>query len=165
MAASCPAATRLEGSDDIDLLAVGSSSSPAGPYASFPAVSGTQLAFVTEGEVWIARLGGGGGGRCEARRITDHSSGQASRLHFSPDGSLLAYSLAASGYQEVHCCAARGGRSKRLTYLGASVCHVSDSLPPSPPPPPPAAAPAASLSLSLPLSASLCLSLPLSATL
>ena len=122
MAASCPAATRLESSDDIDLLAVGSGS-PAGPYASFPAVSGTQLAFVTEGEVWIARLGGGA--RCEARRITDHSSGQASRLHFSPDGSLLAYSLAASGYQEVHCCAARGGRSKRLTYLGASVCHVA----------------------------------------
>ena len=121
----CPPARPLASSDDLDLLSSGSDNSGDTPYASFPVVAGSQLAFVTEGEVWSALLAPGDAARCEARRITDHSSGQASHLCFSPDGSLLAYSLEGCGYQEVHCCAARGGRSKRLTYLGGTVCHVA----------------------------------------
>jgi len=121
-AARCPAASPLE-SDGFDLLAAASSCSE--PYASFPAVSGEQLAFVTEGEIWLAALPPRDrDSRCVPRRITDHSSGEASRLCFSPDGSLLAYSLVACGYQEIHCCAAHGGRSRRLTHLGASASHV-----------------------------------------
>ena len=121
-AARCPAASPLE-SDGFDLLTAASSCSE--PYASFPAVSGEQLAFVTEGEIWLAALPPRDrDSRCVPRRITDHSSGEASRLCFSPDGSLLAYSLVACGYQEIHCCAAHGGRSRRLTHLGASASHV-----------------------------------------
>ena len=120
----CPPAAKLEASQDVDLLAAARQRPPlAGAYCSYPAVSGEQLAFVTEGEVWLASLGGGGGAVCVPRRVTD-SGAEASRLRFSPDGSLLAYSLYEDGYQEVYCCASGGGRSKRLTYLGDS-CWVA----------------------------------------
>ena len=57
--------------------------------------------------------------------ITASPAAQISAPCFSPDGRQLAYSARAEGYEEVHVCPARGGRSRRLTFLGAGRARVA----------------------------------------
>jgi tricorn protease len=129
----CPKTAPLPSSADVDLLAELDDDTAPGrgweqqPYCSWPTVHGRRLAFVTEGQLWLvdAMEPGSGGAACPPRRITDCAGAQVSRPRFSPDGTLLAYSLLCDGYEEVYCCAVRAvGRARRLTYLGASCARV-----------------------------------------
>ena len=74
-----------------------------------PSVSRTQIVFSYAGTLWIANREGG-----EARRLT--SGGHESDPHFSPDGSMIAFTGAYDGNVDVYVVPATGGVPRRLTY-------------------------------------------------
>ncbi len=83
-------------------------------YYRFPTIHENHIVFVCEDDLWSVPKDGG-----IARRLT---SGLAEATHpvLSPDGRWLAFTGREEGYSEVYLMAAEGGRSKRLTYSGAS---------------------------------------------
>jgi tricorn protease len=87
-------------------------------YYRFPTVFADRLAFVSEDDLWLARLDGG-----IARRLTTSLS-EISLPRFSPDGALLAFVGREEGHPEVYVMPAEGGPARRLTYLGGNVCVV-----------------------------------------
>jgi tricorn protease len=75
-----------------------------------PSVSKTQIVFEYAGDLWIVAREGG-----EARRLTT-GVGQEFNPHFSPDGSLIAFSGEYDGNIDVYVVPASGGVPRRLTY-------------------------------------------------
>jgi tricorn protease len=76
----------------------------------FPAVSQTQIVFNYAGTLWIVAREGG-----EARQLIS-GVGAATMPHFSPDGSLVAFTGDLEGNRDVYVVPATGGTLKRLTY-------------------------------------------------
>ncbi len=75
-----------------------------------PTVSATSIAFTYAQNIWIADRAGG-----IARRLTSLPGG-TDDPHFSPDGSMIAFSAAYSGNTDVYVVPAAGGEPKRLTW-------------------------------------------------
>jgi tricorn protease len=83
---------------------------------SQPAISAQHVAFVYDGDLWIADRDGS-----HPRRLTSHEGVEASP-RFSPDGSMLAFSAEYDGNTDVFIIPVGGGAPKRLTY------HPADDL-------------------------------------
>jgi len=77
---------------------------------SQPAISKSQLAFVYAGDIWVCNLDG-----TRVRAVTTHE-GPESSPHFSPDGSLIAFSGSYDGNTDVYVVPVEGGVPKRLTW-------------------------------------------------
>ena len=75
-----------------------------------PAVSRDLVAFTYASDVWVVSRAGG-----VARRLTSTASVEA-EPHFSPDGSLIAYSATVGGNMDVYVVPTAGGEPQRLTY-------------------------------------------------
>src|SRR5579875_2057235 len=79
-----------------------------------PTVSATQIAFAYANNIWVVDRKGG-----LARRITSFQ-GETGNPHFSPDGSLIAFSGEYGGNMDVYVVPATGGEPKRLTWHPAA---------------------------------------------
>ncbi|MGA7908010.1 MAG: PDZ domain-containing protein [Candidatus Sulfotelmatobacter sp.] len=75
-----------------------------------PTVSKTQVVFNYGGDLWIVSRDGG-----DARRLTS-AIGDETSPHFSPDGSLIAFTGEYDGNRDVFVIPAAGGVPKRLTF-------------------------------------------------
>jgi tricorn protease len=75
-----------------------------------PTLSKTQIAFAYGGDIWIVSRAGG-----DAQRLVT-GTGLLSGPHFSPDGSLVAYTGDYEGNLDVYVVPAEGGQPRRLTY-------------------------------------------------
>jgi tricorn protease len=75
-----------------------------------PTLSATQIAFVFAGDLWVVGREGG-----DARRLTSHP-GRETDPHFSPDGTLIAFTGEYDGNVDVYIVPAEGGVPRRLTY-------------------------------------------------
>ncbi|HZS57094.1 MAG TPA: PDZ domain-containing protein [Bryobacteraceae bacterium] len=75
-----------------------------------PTVSATQIAFAYANNIWIVDRKGG-----SARRLTTFQ-GQTGNPHFSPDGTMVAFSGEYGGNTDVYVVPATGGEPKRLTW-------------------------------------------------
>ncbi|GMU51100.1 MAG: tricorn protease [Candidatus Xenobia bacterium] len=87
-------------------------------YYQKPTLHEDSVVFVSEDDLWSVPIKGG-----VARRLTANP-GRSSEPHFSPDGAYLAFTNRDEGHPEVHLMDARGGESRRLTYLGADTVVV-----------------------------------------
>jgi len=76
----------------------------------FPSVSRTQIVFNYAGDLWIVGREGG-----EARELTS-GVGTETMPHFSPDGTLIAFTGEYDGAPNVYVVPAVGGEPRRLTY-------------------------------------------------
>src|SRR5262249_38943987 len=83
---------------------------------SEPATNGSLVAFAYANDLWIAGADGSG-----VRRLTSHP-GVESGPHFSPDGSLIAFTGRYEGNTDVYVVSTAGGVPKRLTY------HPADDI-------------------------------------
>jgi tricorn protease len=75
-----------------------------------PTLSKTQIAFAYGGHIWVVSRAGG-----DAQRLVT-GTGMLIGPHFSPDGSMLAYTGDYEGNLDVYVVPAAGGQPKRLTY-------------------------------------------------
>ncbi len=75
-----------------------------------PTLSKTQIAFAYGGDIWIVSRAGG-----DAQRLVT-GTGMLMDPHFSPDGTMLAYTGDYEGNLDVYVVPAGGGQPKRLTY-------------------------------------------------
>ncbi len=75
-----------------------------------PALSSTQIVFSYAGDLWSVPRAGG-----EAKRLTT-SPGVERSAHFSPDGSMIAFTGDYDGSVDAFVMPASGGTPKRLTY-------------------------------------------------
>lgn len=75
-----------------------------------PTVNDRSVVFVYADDLWIAAREGG-----DARRLTTHE-GTESSPHFSPDGTMIAFSAQYGGNTDVYVMPATGGEPKRLSY-------------------------------------------------
>ncbi len=75
-----------------------------------PAVSRDHIAFAYANDLWVANLDGS-----SVRRLTSHP-GVESGPHFSPDGSLIAFTGRYEGNVDVYVVPTAGGIPKRLTW-------------------------------------------------
>jgi tricorn protease len=75
-----------------------------------PTLSKTQIAFAYGGDIWIVSRAGG-----DAQRLVT-GTGLLSGPHFSPDGSMVAYTGDYDGNLDVYVVPAEGGQPRRLTY-------------------------------------------------
>jgi tricorn protease len=75
-----------------------------------PAVSRDQVAFEYGGDLWVVSRAGG-----RARRLTA-TPGVETDPHFSPDGSMIAFTATVAGNTDVYVVSSQGGEPKRLTY-------------------------------------------------
>ncbi len=96
-------------------------STPLGYYRQ-PAIRGSVLVFVAEGDVWKASTSGG-----VATRLTSHPGDEAEPA-ISPDGQWVAFTAAYEGPREVYVMPLSGGLPKRLTF-DASRASVSGWTP------------------------------------
>src|SRR5512136_2649648 len=94
------------------LTALAATPPAAGPTRLLrtPTVSATHIAFAYANNIWVVERSGG-----QARRLTSFQ-GQASNPHFSPDGSMIAFSAEYAGNTDVYVVAATGGEPRRLTW-------------------------------------------------
>ena len=95
------------------LLLVAPAAIAAGQGTRFlrrPTVSRDMVAFEYGGDLWVVPRAGG-----TARRLTSTPSAETDP-HFSPDGSLIAYSATIAGNTDVFVVPVAGGEPKRLTY-------------------------------------------------
>jgi tricorn protease len=79
-----------------------------------PDISARNIAFVYDGDVWIANRDGSG-----AYRLTT-AEGEESVPHFSPDGASIAFSGNYDGNIDVYVVPIAGGSPKRLTWHSAN---------------------------------------------
>ncbi|MGA2987593.1 MAG: PDZ domain-containing protein [Terriglobia bacterium] len=75
-----------------------------------PTLSKTQIAFAYGGDIWIVNRAGG-----DAQRLVT-GTGLLSDPHFSPDGSMVAYTGDYESNLDVYVVAATGGEPRRLTF-------------------------------------------------
>jgi len=75
-----------------------------------PAVSRDAVAFEYGGDLWVVGRSGG-----QARRLTATPDAET-EPHFSPDGSLIAFSRISGGNADVYVVPTAGGDPKRLTW-------------------------------------------------
>ncbi|HKE57862.1 MAG TPA: PDZ domain-containing protein, partial [Pyrinomonadaceae bacterium] len=75
-----------------------------------PTVSATQIGFAYANNIWVVPRAGGA-----ARRLTSFQ-GQTVNPHFSPDGSLIAFSGEYAGNFDVYVVPSDGGEPRRLTW-------------------------------------------------
>ncbi len=75
-----------------------------------PTVSRDLIAFAYAGDLWVVPRSGGA-----VRRLTATPSVEADP-HFSPDGSLIAFTGTVAGNTDVYVVATAGGDPKRLTF-------------------------------------------------
>jgi tricorn protease len=87
-------------------------------YFRFPAISGDQIIFTAEGDLWRVAVTGG-----VAQRLTTHPA-EESRPAVSPDGKTLAYSASYEGPTEVYTMPLDGGVPVRRTYEGGNAAVV-----------------------------------------
>ena len=83
-------------------------------YYMHPHLHGDQVVFVSENDLWTVPRQGG-----IARRLTA-GLGSATRPHFSPDGSKIAFTGREEGNWEIYVLPGGGGPAERLTYLAGS---------------------------------------------
>ena len=76
----------------------------------FPTVSKTQIVFNYADDLWIVSRDGG-----DARRLTS-GVGIETLPHFSPDGSMIAFTGEYDGNRDVYVVRGAGGVPRRLTY-------------------------------------------------
>jgi tricorn protease len=87
-------------------------------YFRFPAISGEQIVFTAEGDLWRVPVQGG-----VAQRLTTHPA-EESRPAISPDGRTLAYSASYEGPTEVYTMPLEGGMPVRRTYAGGNAAVI-----------------------------------------
>ena len=75
-----------------------------------PGIHGDAIVFAHGGDLWITTRAGGA-----TRRLTATPDVE-SDPHFSPDGSLIAFSRTTGGNTDVYVVPAAGGEPRRLTY-------------------------------------------------
>jgi Tol biopolymer transport system component/C-terminal processing protease CtpA/Prc len=99
-------------SSDGPAQAVQSSQASAAPYFTEPSVSpgGSEIAFVSGGDIWTAPVGGG-----EARLLVSHPANEARPL-YSPDGKRLAFVSTRTGNGDIYLLTFETGELKRLTF-------------------------------------------------
>ncbi|MBV8490821.1 MAG: PD40 domain-containing protein [Candidatus Eremiobacteraeota bacterium] len=78
-----------------------------------PSISRTSIAFAYAGYIWIAGRDGG-----SARRLVTGYD-RAAGPHFSPDGSMVAFTANYDGNTDVYVVPSSGGEPRRLTYHGS----------------------------------------------
>src|SRR3954451_7665880 len=88
---------------------------PAGASAEplllrYPAISASQIVFTYAGDLWSTGRDGG-----EARRLTA-GIGADSHAHFSPDGTMIAFTGTRGDNPDVYVIPASGGSPERLTF-------------------------------------------------
>ncbi len=88
-------------------------------YYRYPTIQGDMIAFVAEDDLWTVPASGG-----NATRLTTSLSTVA-YPRFSPDGDWLAFTGAEEGPMEVFVISSKGGRLKRLTFLGSRATTLS----------------------------------------
>ncbi|MFF8192172.1 S41 family peptidase [Streptomyces bobili] len=88
-------------------------------YLRLPHLSGDQLCFVAEDDLWLAPLAGPG----RAWRLTADRT-KAGHPRFSPDGRQVAYTSWRSLVPEIHLIPVDGGPGRRLTYWGSPDTRV-----------------------------------------
>ncbi|MFF9060014.1 S41 family peptidase [Streptomyces sp. NPDC014882] len=88
-------------------------------YLRLPHLSGDQLCFVAEDDLWLAPLDGPG----RAWRLTADRT-KAGHPRFSPDGGQVAYTSWRSLAPEIHLVPVDGGPGRRLTYWGSPDTRV-----------------------------------------
>ncbi len=79
-------------------------------YYRFPTLSGDQIVFTAEGDLWSVGTNGG-----KAQRLTTHP-GQEVRAVISPNGKQIAFNGSYDGASEVYVMPVEGGLPKRLTF-------------------------------------------------
>ena len=79
-------------------------------YLRYPHITGDHIVFVADDDVWMVDAGGGRAERLTADRVP------AARPRLSPDATLLAWSSARDGNNEVYVTPVAGGEATRLTY-------------------------------------------------
>ena len=87
-------------------------------YYRHPTVSGGNVAFVSEDDIWTVPLAGG-----TARRLTT-GLGACSGPFYSPDGKWIAFGSAEEGHREIFVIPSEGGPIRRLTHLGSLATTV-----------------------------------------
>ncbi|HXW57207.1 MAG TPA: PDZ domain-containing protein [Candidatus Cybelea sp.] len=95
-------------------LASARAQDPAPLLLRDPSISRTQVVFSFAGSLWIVGRDGG-----DARRLT--TGGHEHNPHFSPDGSLIAFTGDYDGTPGVYVVPAAGGVPRRLTYHPADI--------------------------------------------
>jgi len=76
----------------------------------FPTVNKTQIVFTYGGDLWTVPRDGG-----DARQLTS-GVGMEALAHFSPDGSMIAFTGEYDGNRDVYVIPAAGGVPRRLTF-------------------------------------------------
>ncbi|MFF0159810.1 S41 family peptidase [Streptomyces sp. NPDC005263] len=94
-------------------------------YLRFPHLSGDQLCFVAEDDLWLAPLDRPG----RAWRLTVDRT-KVGHPRFSPDGGHLAYTSWRSLVPEVHLVPVAGGSGRQLTHWGSPDTQVRGWTPP-----------------------------------
>ena len=79
-----------------------------------PTVSASEIAFVYANDLWKVAINGG-----DAIRLTSNIGGETSP-HFSPDGSMIAFTGQYNGNTDVYVIPSSGGEPKRLTFHPSS---------------------------------------------
>src|SRR5687768_14166274 len=95
-------------------IALGAQNTTDTRLLSEPAVSATRVAFMYAGDLWSALIDGS-----DVRRLTT-AEGDENNPHFSPDGSLIAFSGNYDGNTDVYVIPALGGAPRRLTWHPAA---------------------------------------------
>ncbi len=94
-------------------------------YLRLPLLSGDQLCFVAEDDLWLASLDGPG----RAWRLTVDRA-KTGHPRFSPDGRHIAYTSWRSPAPEVHLVPVDGGPGRQLTHWGGLDTRVCGWSPP-----------------------------------
>ncbi|MHA7263844.1 S41 family peptidase [Arthrobacter sp. TMN-37] len=87
-------------------------------YLRFPHLSGNLVTFVAENDVWVAPLSGGRAWRISAMQLP------ARNPRFSPDGTVIAWTVVQAGAPEVVAADTDGGGYRRLTFWGHQSTRV-----------------------------------------
>ncbi len=92
-------------------------------YYRWPTISGDEIFFVCEDDVYAAKIAASSDAPSKPRRVTQ-AQGACIRPAVSPDGSRVAFSCVEDGYVEIYVVDACGGAMKQLTHMGASYARV-----------------------------------------
>jgi len=94
-------------------LAAGADAAPV-KFLRTPHVNRESIAFVYQGDIWLANRDGS-----EPRRLTDHVASD-STPRFSPDGNWVAFDSNRMGNTDVWVIPVTGGAARQLTFHGTT---------------------------------------------